>query len=99
MARGASKARLVLRHAWPVSVKSVAAVYGIAAGSLLSGSFVVEIVTTWPGLGRLMYDALHARDIYLVAGCAAVGAAVLSAGMLLGDVLLALSDPRVSDVA
>ena len=97
-ARGVSKRRLVLRHAWPVSVKAITAVYGLAAGSLLSGSFAVEIVTAWPGLGRLTYDALYARDIYLVAGCAAVGAAVLSAGMLLGDVLLALSDPRVLDV-
>jgi peptide/nickel transport system permease protein len=97
-ARGVSKRGLVLRHAWPVSVKAIAAVYGLAAGSLLSGSFAVEIVTAWPGLGRLTYDALYARDIYLVAGCAAVGAAVLSAGMLLGDVLLALSDPRVLDV-
>jgi ribosome biogenesis GTPase len=43
-------------------------------------------------------DALYARDIYLVAGCVAVVAGVLSAGMLLGDVLLALSDPRVPDV-
>ena len=97
-ARGVSKRGLVLRHAWPVSVKAITAVYGLAAGSLLSGSFAVEIVTAWPGLGRLTYDALYARDIYLVAGCAAVGAAVLSAGMLLGDVLLALSDPRVLDV-
>ena len=97
-ARGVSKRRLVLRHAWPVSVKAVTAVYGLAAGALLSGSFAVEIVTAWPGLGRLTIDALQARDIYLVAGCAAVGAAVLSIGMLLGDVLLALSDPRVSNV-
>lgn len=97
-ARGVSKQRLVLRHAWPVSVKAVTAVYGLAAASLLSGSFAVEIVTAWPGLGRLTYEALYARDIYLVAGCAAIGAAVLSAGMLLGDILLALSDPRVSDL-
>ena len=98
-ARGVPPVSLVLRHAWPVSVKSVAAIYGLAAGSLLSGSFAVESVTGWPGLGRLMYEALQARDIYLVAGCAAVGAALVSLGMLLGDVLLALSDPRVRDVA
>jgi peptide/nickel transport system permease protein len=93
-----SARRLVLRHAWPVSVKTVTAVYGLAVGSLLSGSFAVESVMAWPGLGRLMFEALRARDIYLVAGCAAVGAAVLSIGMLFGDLLLALSDPRVRDV-
>jgi peptide/nickel transport system permease protein len=96
-ARGVDARRLVLRHAWPVSWRAVAGVYGLAAGSLLSGSFVVEFVTAWPGLGRLMYDALRARDIYLVAGCAAMGAALLSVGMLIGDVLLALSDPRVRE--
>ena len=94
-ARGVPRSRLILRHAWPVSVKSVAAVYGLLAGALLSGSFAVEYVMVWPGLGRLMYDALSAHDIYLVAGCAAVGAALLSVGMLLGDVLVALSDPKV----
>jgi peptide/nickel transport system permease protein len=97
-ARGVPRRRLVLRHAWPVSVKSVTAIYGLAAGALLSGSFVVEFVTAWPGLGRLMYEALRARDIYLVAGCAAVGAALLSLGMLLGDLLLAASDPRVRNL-
>ena len=85
---------MILRHAWPVSWRAVAGVYGLAAGSLLSGSFVVEFVTAWPGLGRLMYDALRARDIYLVAGCAAVGAGLLSIGMLIGDLLLAAADPR-----
>ena len=64
-------------------------------GALFSGSFVVEVVTSWPGLGRLMYDALKARDLYLVAGCAASGAFFLAAATLLTDVLLAFADPRV----
>jgi peptide/nickel transport system permease protein len=96
-ARGVPPRRLILRHAWPVSLKSVAAIYGVAVGSLLSGSFAVEIVTPWPGLGWLMYDALRAHDIYLIAGCAAIGAALLSIGMLIGDVLLAITDPRVRE--
>jgi peptide/nickel transport system permease protein len=96
-ARGVAPLPLILRHAWPVSWRAVAGVYGLAAGSLLSGSFVVEFVMAWPGLGRLMYDALRARDIYLVAGCAAIGAALLSIGMLIGDLLLAATDPRTRD--
>ena len=64
-------------------------------GSLFSGSFVVEVVTSWPGLGRLMFDALRARDLYLVAGCAATGAVFLAVGTLIADVLLAIADPRV----
>jgi len=96
-ARGLSPRRLILRHAWPVAVRPVCAVYGLVIGALLSGSFIVETVTAWPGLGRLMYEALLARDIYLVAACAATGGALLAAGMLVGDVLLAAADPRVRE--
>ena len=96
-ARGLSRRDVVLRHAWRVSLAPICGVYGIAIGALLSGSFIVEYITAWPGLGRLMYDALRARDIYLVAGCAAAGAAFLAVGTLIGDLLLAAADPRVRE--
>jgi peptide/nickel transport system permease protein len=44
-----------------------------------------------------MYEALRARDIYLVAGCAVMGSAFLACGTLVGDLLLAAVDPRVRD--
>jgi peptide/nickel transport system permease protein len=98
-ARGVSERAAILRHAWPASLRAICAVYGILIGAVLSGSFVVEYVTAWPGLGRLMYDALIARDIYLVAGCAAMGASLLAAGTLIGDLMLAAADPRVREEA
>jgi peptide/nickel transport system permease protein len=97
LARGLSHEQLVRRHAWPASLRPVCALYGIVIGALLSGSFAVEYVTAWPGLGRLMFDALRARDIYLVAGCAAAGALFLALGSLISDLLLAAADPRVRD--
>jgi peptide/nickel transport system permease protein len=97
VARGVPHHQLLLRHAWRPSLRSLCSVYGLAIGALFSGSFVVEYITAWPGLGRLMYDALRARDIYLVAGCAAMGAVCLAAGSLVGDVLLAAVDPRVRE--
>jgi peptide/nickel transport system permease protein len=96
-ARGVAGREIVVRHAWRVSLRPICGVYGIAIGALLSGSFVVEFVTAWPGLGRLMYEALRARDIYLVAGCAAMGGLVLAAGMMIGDLLLVAADPRVRE--
>ena len=96
-ARGVPAADLVLRHAWRVSLRPICGVYGLAIGALLSGSFVVEYVTAWPGLGRLMYEALRARDIYLVAGCAAMGSCFLAFGTLTGDLLLAAADPRARE--
>ena len=97
IARGVSRRELVWRHAWPVSIRPICGVYGLVIGSLLSGSFIVEFVTAWPGIGRLMYEALRARDIYLVSACAAMGAGFLAFGTLLGDLLLAIADPRVRE--
>jgi peptide/nickel transport system permease protein len=99
IARGVPPGAVILRHAWPVSLRPICAVYGLAIGALLSGSFVVEYVTAWPGLGRLMYEALRARDIYLVAGCAAMGAFLLAVGTFVGDLLLAAADPRIREGA
>ena len=58
-ARGVPRRRLVWRHALKPALRPVVSIYGLIFGSLLSGSFVVEIVTAWPGLGRLMFDALR----------------------------------------
>ena len=94
-ARGLSFRRADLAHGWRASLGSILGLYGVMIGALFSGSFVVEVVTAWPGLGRLMYDALRARDLFLVAGCAATGALFLAVGTLLADLLLAYTDPRV----
>ena len=94
-ARGLPPRRLVWRHALRLSLKPLLAIYGVIVGTLISGSFVVEYVMSWPGLGRLMYDALVNRDANLVAGCAAVGAAFLALGILIGDLALAAADPRL----
>ena len=94
-ARGLERGQAVLRHAWPVSLRPVLGLSGVMIASLFSGSFVVEVITSWPGLGRLMFDALKARDLFLVAGCAATGAVFLACGTLIADLLLAWTDPRV----
>jgi peptide/nickel transport system permease protein len=95
LARGVPASRVLWRSALKPALRPVTAIYGLIFGSLLSGSFVVEIVTSWPGLGRLMFDALRSRDMYLVSGCAAAGAVFLALGGLLSDLALALVDPRL----
>jgi ABC-type dipeptide/oligopeptide/nickel transport system permease component len=94
-ARGIPSRLVVWRHGWRQSLGPVLAVYGVIVGSLFSGSFAVEIVTSWPGLGSLMTQAMLARDTNLVAGCAAAGAAFLAAGVLAADVAHVLVDPRL----
>ena len=96
VARGIPWRRIVWRGAFKAALRPVASVYGLVAGSLLGGSFAVEMITAWPGLGPLMLDALRARDVYLVAGCAAAGSVFLAVGAMVSDLLLALVDPRVA---
>ena len=97
-ARGVPRSRVVWRDALKASLRPVASVYGLVIGTLLSGSFVVEVITAWPGLGQLMLDALRSRDIYLIAGCAGTGAIFIAFGSLLSDAALAIVDPRVAEV-
>lgn len=95
LARGVSSSEALRRHAWPASLGPVFGIYGLMVGSLLSGSLVVEVVTAWPGLGRLLFDALRGRDLYLAAGAAAAGGAGLALATWITDVVHALVDPRV----
>ena len=96
-ARGVGDGQIVRRHAWRLSLKPVFALGGLAMAALLGGAFVVETIAAWPGLGRLTHDALRARDIPLVAGCALAGSTVLAIGLLVSDVLIAVADPRVRE--
>jgi peptide/nickel transport system permease protein len=94
VARGISRRRVVWRNALRPSLLPVASLYGFVIGGLLSGSFIVEVITAWPGLGRLTFDALRARDVNLAAGCAVAGAIFLAAGSLVSDLAVSAADPR-----
>lgn len=94
-ARGVREGQIVRRHAWRLSLTPVLALGGLAMAALLGGAFVVETIAAWPGLGRLTYDALRARDTALVAGCALAGSTVLAIGLFVSDVLIAWADPRI----
>jgi peptide/nickel transport system permease protein len=95
VARGLTREAVVWKHALRVALGPIVGVYGIIAGTLLSGSFIVEIVADWPGLGVLMADALRSQDIFLVAGCAAAVSVLLAIAILFSDLLHLWIDPRV----
>jgi len=56
---------------------------------------LVEIILSWPGLGRLMLEAVMTQDLYLVMASLLVGGILLILGNLIADILLALADPRI----
>lgn len=93
-ARGLSRRAAVWRHAWPLSLGTVLPVYGVLAGSLFGGAVAVEAVTAWPGLGRLMIDAVRARDAALLAGAAMTTTALLAVITQAVDAVAVWCDPR-----
>jgi peptide/nickel transport system permease protein len=95
-ARGVPPRRLIWLHAGRQALRPVLGVAGIVVATLFSGSVAVETITSWPGLGQLTLRALASRDLYLVAGCAMAGAALVALANLAADVLRAVVDPRVT---
>ena len=93
-ARGLGPGRILWRHALRLSLGSILPIYGVVGATVLSGSFAVEVVMSWPGLGALMYEALVARDLFLASGCAVAVSVFLSIGVFASDLALAAADPR-----
>jgi peptide/nickel transport system permease protein len=93
-ARGIPASRLLWVHAARQSLRPLLGIFGVILGTLFSGSLAVEVITAWPGLGRLTSDAIHNRDLLLGAGCAFVGAVLIAAGNILADALRMIVDPR-----
>lgn len=94
VARGVPASRILWVHAARQSLRPLLGIFGVMLGTLFSGSLAVEVITAWPGLGRLTYDAITSRDLLLGAGCAFVGAALIAAGNLIADGLRLMVDPR-----
>ena len=94
-AKGLSERIVIYKHALRNAINPLITLFGFTLAHLLSGAFLVEIVMSWPGLGRLTLDALLARDLYLVMGSLLMASVMLILGNLTADILLALSDPRI----
>lgn len=94
-AQGLSERTLILRHLLPASLAPLVSYASSSLSRLLNGAFLVEVVTGWPGLGRLALVALHDRDSFLLLGTLVVAGVILSIGNLAADLLLAEVDPRI----
>lgn len=95
-AKGLDEGAVVLKHALRNALNPLITLFGYTLGSLVSGSFIAEVIFAWPGLGRITLDALLTKDQYLVMGSVLMAAAVLMAGNLVADLLLAVADPRIA---
>lgn len=94
-AKGLPERDVIARHALRNALNPLITLFGFTLGSLVSGSFVAETIFSWPGLGSITLEALNTHDQYLVMGSVLMASAVLIAGNLIADLLLAVADPRI----
>lgn len=93
-AKGASPRRVYFRHVLATVLPALVVLFALSLPGLVAGSIFVEAVFAWPGMGRLMVNAIVARDYPLVMGAATVYATMVLFANLAGDMALPLVDPR-----
>jgi peptide/nickel transport system permease protein len=92
---GIPRRRLLYRYAVRAAANPLISLFGFSVGALLSGSLIVEVVMSWPGLGPLLLEAILARDLYVVIGGVLLSTVFLVSGNFLADLLLYWADPRI----
>ena len=94
-AKGVPERRVIMRHALRNSLIPVITLFGLYLPLLFSGTVFVEVIYAWPGMGRVIVDAIFQRDYPVVMATSFIFAVMVVLGSLLADVLYALVDPRI----
>jgi peptide/nickel transport system permease protein len=94
-ARGLSHARAIVRHAFRNSLIPVVTIIGLQFGAVLTGTIITETIFAWPGVGRLLIQAINFRDYPLVQGCILFISFTYVMMNLLTDLTYGLLDPRI----
>ena len=94
-ARGLTDRAVLLKHALRGSLAPTLTLAGLSVPYFLAGSVLVESIFGWPGLGRVAYDAIFARDYNVITATALVSGVLVAGGNLLADIAVAIADPRV----
>jgi peptide/nickel transport system permease protein len=94
-AKGLSWGSTITGHAFRNAINPLITLLGISFANLVSSSFLVEIIMGWPGLGKLTYDAILTKDLYVIMASLMAATTFLILGNLFSDLLLAFNDPRI----
>jgi peptide/nickel transport system permease protein len=92
---GISRGRILFRHVLPAAANPLISLLGVSIGTLLSGSLLIEVIMSWPGVGPLLLQAVLERDLYIVVAAIMFSTLFLIAGNLIADALLYVVDPRI----
>ncbi|MDB9524676.1 ABC transporter permease [Oscillatoria sp. CS-180] len=94
-AKGLPDDRVIYVHALRNAINPMITLLGFEFANILAGAFITENYFNWPGLGRLILQAVQAQDLYLVMASLMMGAVILIVGNLLADIALTIADPRI----
>lgn len=94
-AKGLSPTQVTLRHVLRNALIPVLTLLGLSLPALFSGAVFIEAIFAWPGVGRIMVEAVGARDYPVIMAATAVSATLVVAGNLLAEALTAWADPRL----
>ena len=94
-AKGLAERVVMTRHIVRNALLPIITVVGFRVGVLLSGTIVIETVFAWPGIGRLLFQAISRRDYLVVQSIVTIGAAIVILATLLTDIIYAYVDPRI----
>jgi len=98
-AKGLSPAAVAVRHVFRNALIPVLTLLGLSLPALFSGAVFIEAIFAWPGVGRVLVEAVQARDYPVVMAATAVSAVLVVLGNLLAELLVAWADPRLRDGA
>jgi peptide/nickel transport system permease protein len=94
-AKGVSPGQVMRRHVMPNAILPIVTLAGLQAGQIVGGAILTETVFAWPGIGRLMFEALAQRDYQVLLGVFFVSSAMVVLFNLLTDLVYHLVDPRI----
>lgn len=95
-ARGLSETRLLYKHAFKNAALPVITILGLSLPELISGSFIIEYIFAWPGLGQLGVNAVFARDYPIIMGSILFASILMIIGNIIADAAYNWVDPRMT---
>jgi peptide/nickel transport system permease protein len=95
-AKGLSVVDVMVRHAFRNAIIPIVTLFGMLLPAMISGSVIVEQIFSIPGMGRLGFESVLARDYPVIMGITTMSAFLTLAGLLLSDILYTLVDPRIT---
>src|SRR5581483_6093864 len=95
-AKGLAERRVVLFHGWRNSLIPIVTLLGFSVSNLVAGSYVIEVVFSWPGMAQFGFDAILKRDYPVIMGVTLFSALFIIVGNLLADLAYIVINPQVA---